>query len=78
MVKGLTLKSLPWKEMPGAASGVSECLDAFDPRRMLTMYSVHAVYTTDLSIYLACVMNATLGVDTYLDGSRMPISFNLC
>lgn len=66
------------KEMAGAASGVSECLDAYDPRRMLTMYSAHAVYTTNRSIYSRCVMNAILGYDTLLDASQMPISLNLC
>lgn len=65
-------------EMPGAASGVSECLDAFDPQRMLTTYFVHAVYTTDRSLYYRCVMRAISGYDTLLDYSRTAISLNLC
>lgn len=65
-------------EMAGAVSGVSEYLDAYDPRRMLTMYSVHAVYTMNQRIYSRCVMNAILGYDTFLDASQMPISFSLC
>lgn len=64
--------------MAGAASGVSECLDAFDPLRTRTMYFVHGVYTTNLSLYLACVMSAISGFDTYLDVSRIPISLNWC
>ena len=77
-MNALRLRRQPLKEMAGAASGVSEFLDAFDPRRMLTMCSVRAVCMTDPSLYSACVMNVTLGFDTYLDVSRINTSFSLC
>jgi len=65
-------------EMAGGVSGVSECLDVFDQRRTLTMYFVHAVYTTNQSTYWQCVTNAILGYDTLLDYLQTPISLNLC
>ena len=64
--------------MAGAASGVSECLDAFDPLRTRTMYFVHGVYMTDPSLLSGCVTNVTLGLDTYLDVSQTSTSFSLC
>jgi len=77
-VDDLLLRPQRSREMAGVASGVSECLDAFDPRRMLTMYSVHAVCTTRQSMLLVCATSAILGLDTLRDYSQIPISLNLC
>lgn len=67
-----------WSEMAGAASGVSECLDAYDPRRTLTMYSVHARCMTVQSLSSDCATSAILGEGMSLDTLQTPISLNLC
>lgn len=69
------LSSLPWKEMPGCA-GIAECMEEYERPRMHIISSVHALYTTDPTILSACVMNAILGLDTFLPLSVMAISLN--
>lgn len=65
-------------EMAGGVSGVSEFLDAFDPRRTHIIYFVRARGMMYLNTLSACAIVAISDEGIFLDALQIPISLNLC